>query len=74
MTLPDVNDQVIAPADVYRAEGLLAGRLGLDVAAAAEVLQREAASRATTVVDVAREVLSGDCSLCTTVLDPWGSC
>lgn len=74
MTLPNGTDQFIAPADVYRAQGVLAGRLGLDVDAAAEMLQREAASRATTVLDVACEVLRGNRSAITTVLDPWGSC
>ena len=63
-----------APAEVYRAEGALAERLGVEVAAAAGALQREAALRATTVLDVAREVLRGDRSPSPIVLDPWGSC
>lgn len=73
MTLPGGNDQFTAPADVYRAEGALIERLGLDVDAAAAMLRREAAHRAIAIVDVAREVLTGERS-CEAVLDPWGSC
>jgi hypothetical protein len=73
MTLPDAHHGPNAPADVYRAEGVLAARLGLDLAAAAEVLRDEAAARAVTPLQVAREVLAGP-SRCTAVLDPWGSC
>jgi hypothetical protein len=46
----------------------------VNVDAAAEILQREAASRAITVLDVACEVLRGNPSPMTTILDPWGSC
>jgi hypothetical protein len=74
MTRPDGSDQVTAPADVYRAEGALIERLGLDVDTAAGMLQREAALRAIAVEDVAREVLAGERSSFETVLDPWGSC
>ena len=74
MTLPDADERFSAPADVYRAEGALAERLGLGVDAAAEMLQREATFRSLTVLDVAREVLTGNRSPWTTVLDPWGSC
>jgi hypothetical protein len=75
MMLSDGNDhRFSAPADVYRAEGALIERFGLDVDAAAGMLEREAALRAITVSDVAREVLTGERPLCGSVLDPWGSC
>ncbi|GAA4881440.1 ANTAR domain-containing protein [Actinomycetospora straminea] len=74
MTLPDANDQFTAPADVYRAEGALIERLGLDADAAGRMLRREAALRAIDIVDVAREVLTRERSSVDGVADPWGSC
>lgn len=74
MTLPDGNDQMLARAGVYRAEGLLAERFGIDIEQAAEMLRTEATLRAMTISDVAREVLTGERSRYSTVLDPWGSC
>lgn len=74
MTLPNAEHVSISPADVYRAEGVLAERLGLDLAAAAQVLRDEAAIRAVTMLDVAHEVLGGLWARPTDVLDPWGSC
>lgn len=73
MPLPDAHGHT-APADIYRAEGVLAERLGLDVATAAQMLRQEAASRAITMLDVAREVLAGQWSRSRPILDPWGSC
>lgn len=72
MMLPDAADRSINPADVYRAEGVVAERLGLDVDTAADLLRTEAAARAITMVEIAREVLTGGWSR--NVLDPWGSC
>ena len=72
MMLPAEIDRSTVPADVYRAEGVVAERLGLDVEAAAEMLRNDAASRAMTMVEIAHEVLSGIWSR--PVLDPWGSC
>ncbi|GAA4810746.1 hypothetical protein GCM10023200_55660 [Actinomycetospora chlora] len=75
MTLPRAQDPSTTTADVYRAEGVLAERLGLDLPAAGQVLRDEAAIRALPVLDVAREVLRGQWELpTTTVIDPWGSC
>ena len=72
MMLPAENERSTVPADVYRAEGVVAERLGLGLEAAAEMLRHEAASRAMTMVEIAREVLTGAWSH--RVLDPWGSC
>jgi AmiR/NasT family two-component response regulator len=75
MTLPRAQDPSTTTADVYRAEGVLAERLGLDLPAAGQVLRDEAAIRALPMLDVAREVLGGQWEqLPTVVLDPWGSC
>ncbi|MDD7938088.1 ANTAR domain-containing protein [Actinomycetospora lutea] len=70
--LPAENDRSMVPADVYRAEGVVAERLGVDVETAAAVLRNEATSRAMTMVEIAHEVLTGAWSH--RVLDPWGSC
>ncbi|MEJ2888484.1 ANTAR domain-containing protein [Actinomycetospora aeridis] len=72
MLLPNATEQSTVSADVYRAEGVVAERLGLDIEAAAETLRHEAAARAITMVEIAREVLTGQWS--PRVLDPWGSC
>ncbi|MFC5142395.1 ANTAR domain-containing protein [Actinomycetospora rhizophila] len=72
MMPPTENERSMVPADVYRAEGVLAERLSIDLEAAAEMLRREAAARAMTMVEIAREVLTGAWSH--HVLDPWGSC
>jgi len=72
MMLPAENDRSMVPADVHRAEGVVAERLGLDIEAAADLLRNEAASRAIAMVEIAREVLTGVWSH--HALDPWGSC
>ncbi|MEJ2863104.1 ANTAR domain-containing protein [Actinomycetospora flava] len=72
MMLPADNDRAMVPADVYRAEGVVAERLGVDIEAAAEMLRHEAATRAMTMVEIAAEVLTGVWSH--HALDPWGSC
>ncbi|GAA4908024.1 ANTAR domain-containing protein [Actinomycetospora succinea] len=72
MMLPAENERSMCPADVYRAEGVVAERLGVDIESAAEMLRHEAATREITMVEIAREVLTGDWSH--HVLDPWGSC
>jgi AmiR/NasT family two-component response regulator len=72
MLLPTTTDRTTVCADVHRAEGVVAERLGLDIEAAAELLRHEASARAITMVEIAREVLTGRWS--PRVLDPWGSC
>lgn len=67
------------PADVYRAQGVLAERLGVDPEDAATALEERAAAAATTVLDAARAVLQGSASAAWSqfsrpVLDPWGGC
>jgi hypothetical protein len=74
MTLPEAARGSTTLPDVLRAEGVLAERLGLDLGAAAAVIRDEAAIRAITTAEVAREVLEGAWSPCIAVLDPWGSC
>lgn len=70
--LPAEFERPMTLADVYRAEGVVAERLGVDVETAAEVLRNDAAFRSITMVEIAREVLTGAWSH--HALDPWGSC
>jgi AmiR/NasT family two-component response regulator len=74
MTLPKAARGSTTLPDVHRAEGVLAERLGLDLAAAAAAIRDEAAIRMITIAEVACEVLEGAWSPCEAVLDPWGSC
>lgn len=70
--LPAENERPMVPADVYRAEGVVAERLGMDIETAADMLRHEAATREITMVALAGEVLTGVWSH--HALDPWGSC
>lgn len=63
------------PVDVYRAQGALAERLNIDPERAAATLELDAATRAISVPDAARQVLHGERgAFAYPVPDPWGSC